>query len=577
MMNKYIILTMFVLLLTAQLLYAKDKPKSLTIMLDGARADVMLMAKTPNFDSICDGSWAEGYRGAWSLAAHTIKDAPTISGPNHAAIATGVTTGKTQVPNNNLYKNYNEKNASATYKNYLTRIKTKFPEKETAFLYNWKPDKILVSENNHCNLALQGDDKAHSQQILSILDGTFEMGDWKKGTDIDAILWYIDKPDVVGHSGGFCLPGTKHNDYIKTIEEIDGWFGKLLDTIKRRQNFVNEDWLIIITSDHGGWINGHGAMRSENYTIPLMISGKGVVQGEMRGQPCCADVAVTVLDHFGFDVTKMKEEGLLDGSVRGFSGKGQEVLESNKSIDDGLLVYFPFDGNLKNEVPKKSDLLLITAENRGAVINSSGGKRNGYLEIRQSGQPQYVTLNKPKALKFGADENFSIVFWVRLPMVQKSDPVFISNKDWSSGRNRGFCFFVDSLSSNNGNVIGFNIADGDGVRVDVKQIFLTLGEWYFCAVTVDRGGNATLFAGGSDGRLFFCSESLIGENLGKYLGRLDGEINTELSWNIGQDGTGDCKSQLNADIDELRIWNRALNLKEIELLFKSMNNTNNTK
>jgi hypothetical protein len=50
---------------------------------------------------------------------------------------------------------------------------------------------------------------------------------------------------------------------------------------------------------------------------------------------------------------------------------------------------------------------------------------------------------------------------------------------------------------------------------------------------------------------------------------LSGNIDTLLPWNIGQDGTGNGKPQLNADIDELRIWNRALNLKEIELLFKN--------
>jgi hypothetical protein len=568
MMKNYIIMTVLVLFTAVPSLYAEGTPKSLTIMLDGARADVMLMATTPNFDSICNGSWAEGYRGAWSLAAHTIKDAPTISGPNHAAIATGVTSGKTQVPNNDLYENYNEKNASATYKNYLTRIETRFPEKGTVFLYEWNPDKTLVSKNNHCDWALQGVDKIHALRIPAILDGSFETENWKKGTEADAILWYIDKPDAVGHRGGYCPPGTKHNDYIKTIEEIDGWVGKILDAIKNRPNFAKEDWLIIITSDHGGWISGHGSMRSENYTIPLMISGKNVVQGEIQGQPCCADTAVTVLDHFGFDVAKMKEDGLLDGSVR---GKSETVSASGKTLDDGLLVYLPFDGSLENNAPKNSKPISesITAENRGAVIKSNGGKQNGYLEIRKNEQPQFVTLGNPNALQLGTDGNFSVAFWTRIPTVQEEEPVFIGNKDWGSGQNPGFCLLVNPLSTNNGNIIGFNIADNDKLRVDIKQIFIALNDWWFCAATVDRKNNATLFVGSPDGRLFFCSESLVDENLGKSFGRLHGNIDTPLSWNIGQDGTGKGKPQLNADIDELRIWNRALNLREIELLFKN--------
>jgi predicted AlkP superfamily pyrophosphatase or phosphodiesterase len=563
-MNYKFFLSILIVLSVTLPLHAEGIPKSLVVMLDGARADAMRMATTPNFDSICNGSWAEGYCGTWSFATHTIKDAPTVSAPNHTAIATGVTAQKTQVANNNLYENYNKTNASATYKTFLTRIKNRDPNKSTAFLYEWKPDIALLLENNVCDFVRDDGDKINIKTIPAILEGSFESEQWKKGNDIDAMLVFIEKPDAVGHSGGYAPPGLKHNEYVKTIEETDSWVGSMLNAIKKRPNFSNENWQIIICSDHGGWISGHGSMRSDNYTVPLIISSKKVISGEMRGQPCCADVAVTVLDHFGFDVAKMKEEGLLDGSVR---GKNETVPETVKPLEEGLLVYLPFDGNLENKSPQHSE--PITAENRGAVIEPSGGKRNGYLAIRKSEQPQFVTLGNPKSLQFGTDENFSVAFWTRILTVQEGNPAFISNKNWTNGNHPGCCFFASSLSANNGNIIGFNIANNDKHRVDVKQIFLTLNDWWFCAVTVDRKGNVTLFAGSSDGRLFFCSESLIDENLGKSFGRLHGNINTSLSWNIGQDGTGKYKSQLNADIDELRIWNRTLNLKEIELLFKN--------
>ncbi|MDR2706002.1 MAG: alkaline phosphatase family protein, partial [Planctomycetaceae bacterium] len=298
-------------------IHAEEIPKSLVVMLDGTRADVMLMATTPNFDSLRNGSWAEGYHGAWSFAAHTIKDAPTASASNHTAIATGATAQKTQVANNELYENYNKTNASATYKTFLTRIEERNPDKSTAFLYEWKPDIALMSTNNRCDFVRGDGDKVNIKTVPAILEGSFESEQWKKGNDIDALLVFIERPDPVGHSGGFSPPGLKHNEYVKAIEEVDGWVGSMLNAIKKRPNFSNENWQIIICSDHGGWINSHGAMRSDNYTVPLIISGKNVVPGEIQGQPCCADVAVTVLDHFGFDVAKMKEEGLVDGSVRG--------------------------------------------------------------------------------------------------------------------------------------------------------------------------------------------------------------------------------------------------------------------
>ncbi|MDR1384961.1 MAG: alkaline phosphatase family protein [Planctomycetaceae bacterium] len=557
-------LSLFVSVVTVTSVYAEHVPKSLVIMLDGARSDVMLMAKTPNFDSVCSGDWATGYHGAWSLTAHTVKDAPTISGPNHASIAVGATPTKTKVPNNDLYDNYNKTNASATYKNYLTRIKEKYADKKTAFVFSWKPDKILVSENNPCDLVLCDSDQNNAKHVPKILGGSYESEHWKKGTDIDAMLYFIDLPDHIGHSGGYCPPGQKHKEYIACIEEIDGWLGTVLNSIRQRTTFANEDWLVVITSDHGGWVSGHGPMRADNFTIPFFVSGQNVVSGEMEGQPCDADAAATVLNHFGFDVAQMKEDGLIDGSVR---GTAKTVPVANKSIEDGLLVYLPFDGDFENKVSNKA--ASISVGNHGAKPESADGKHNGYLKIRQGEQPQFVTLGNPESLQFGTDGNFSIAFWTRLPIVQEGDPVLISNKDWSSGQNPGCCFFVNPLPSNNGNIIGFNIADDTKLRVDVKQIFLPQNEWWFCAVTVNRQGNAVLFAGSPDGRLFWGSESLIDENLGKSFGRLDGNINTLLLWNIGQDGTKTYQSKLNADIDEFRIWNRALSIKEMETLFKN--------
>jgi hypothetical protein len=269
------------------------------------------------------------------------------------------------------------------------------------------------------------------------------------------------------------------------------------------------------------------------------------------------------LNHFGFDVAKMKDSGLIDGSVRGTT---KIILDTNKSIEDDLLVYLPFDGNFENKVSGKTE--PIAAKNHGAKPESTGGKHNGYLAIRKDDPLQYVTLETPKSLQWGTDKNFSIAFWTRLISVQEGDPVIISNKDWKSGRFPGFSFFVNPLPGHHGNLIGFNLADHTSLRVDVKQIFLAQNEWWFCAVTVNRQSNVVLYAGNPDGRLFWVSASLIDENLGKRFGALKGNIDTSLSWNIGQDGTGTYQP-LNADIDELRIWNRALSLKEIEILFKT--------
>ena len=76
------------------------RPKALVVMLDGMRADAVENAHAPNLRMLRDGKWHPDYKCAWSLTANTILDAGTISGPNHIAIASGVTFKKHTVPGN---------------------------------------------------------------------------------------------------------------------------------------------------------------------------------------------------------------------------------------------------------------------------------------------------------------------------------------------------------------------------------------------------------------------------------------------------------------------------------------------
>jgi hypothetical protein len=486
MTAKHFILLLAAFFIIASGIFAADTPKSLTIMLDGARADVLLMGKMPTFDALRNGTWAEGYQGAWSLSAHTIKDAGTASAANHTAIATGVTTAKTNVPNNGKFDDYNITGASAKYPTFLTRIKQKYPEKKVAFTASWKPDHFLVAKNNVCDIFWNKNDKENVQQIVSLIDGTFEAEKWSKGTDPDAILWFIDEPDHVGHSGGYSPPGTQHDRYVQCLEEMDAWIKKALDAIKKRPNFANESWQIIITSDHGGWVKGHGAMSGECYTIPFIVSSKTVKQGELRGQPCDADAAPTVLAHYGFDVAALKKEGLIDGSVR-----GQDVVAvSDKALDAKTVKELP-------PIP--------------------------------------------------AEESFSLAFKVKVSAPQTGN-LFAYGES--------FKLFV--RSEGKGNIIGLNIADDAGTKIELKQLFITTDTEWFVAATVDRTGNARIYVGNPEGRLFFCSQSLLDENLGKSFGKLTGKLSG--AWTRG--GTG-------IETNTLRFWGRALSIEEVKKVFEA--------
>lgn len=71
----------------------------------------------------------------------------------------------------------------------------------------------------------------------------------------DFIFTILEQTDSTGHSTGF-----SHNSpaYRKAFKEADLCAKEILGKITARETFAEEEWLFIITSDHGGIGTGHG-------------------------------------------------------------------------------------------------------------------------------------------------------------------------------------------------------------------------------------------------------------------------------------------------------------------------------
>jgi len=63
-----------------------------------------------------------------------------------------------------------------------------------------------------------------------------------------------------------------------------------------------DDTLIIVTSDHGGHDSTHGENIPEDMTIPWVISGPGVVPGELTTQVYTMDTAATAAFALGLPI-----------------------------------------------------------------------------------------------------------------------------------------------------------------------------------------------------------------------------------------------------------------------------------
>ena len=71
----------------------------------------------------------------------------------------------------------------------------------------------------------------------------------------DFVLIIYEDTDSAGHNFGFTFNNPLYKDGFRT-EDVYGY--EVIKAIEARETYESEDWLIIVTSDHGGIGTGHG-------------------------------------------------------------------------------------------------------------------------------------------------------------------------------------------------------------------------------------------------------------------------------------------------------------------------------
>lgn len=274
--------------------------KVLIVAIDGLRPDALLVANAPNLHA-----WIE--QGAYSLDAQC--EDITISGPNWSSILHGVHRDKHRVTNNN----YSE-NRLRRYPDLFARIEAQSPARNTYRVLTWR--EAERNQPTGADFAIyrsyerDGDEKA-TADIAALLSGTHP--DYE--ADPDVLFVFYSDVDVAGHSYGF-HPSKRR--YVEEIEDVDRQIGIIMDAMRARSTYPTEEWLIVLTSDHGGAADGsHGGGTPEKRTIPFVVSGPSAMPGPVFPQARNVDVTRTVLAFLG-----IADDAVLDGHVVGLSASG---------------------------------------------------------------------------------------------------------------------------------------------------------------------------------------------------------------------------------------------------------------
>lgn len=264
--------------------------KVLMIGVDGLRPDALLQAATPNIDALV----AEG---AYSFSARTGKH--TVTGPGWSNIFTGVWEEKHGVKDNTFQgANYRQ------YPTLFTRIEDYNPELNTSVVasLDWITDTIITTADARIYHPFEKDGDLKVAETASRL---------LSHHNVDMMFAYFMGVDETGHNYGF---SPEVPEYLAEIETIDHYIGMLMHGVKRRPTYKEENWLTLLTSDHGGKGKSHADVGEEAMKVPLIMHGPAVQKDEITPVPRQVDIAPTVLSYFGITI---RPEWGLDGKVIG--------------------------------------------------------------------------------------------------------------------------------------------------------------------------------------------------------------------------------------------------------------------
>lgn len=268
----------------------------LVIGIDGVRVDMLARAETPTLDSLAE-------TGFFSDEAKT--RVRTVSGPGWSSMLTGVRTAKHGVDSNDF-----SGNRYAEWPDFLTRLERARPDLGTFAALDWPPlgttdsGGPLISDAIDVKLNFDGEADGYGPADSASVEAASAH---LVSADVHAAFVYLGDPDVVSHATDSYSP-----EYRASVERADAQVATLLRALRERPNYEAENWLVLVSTDHGrNDAGGHGGQSPSETTIFFLASGPAVSPGRTACPPEIVDVAATALAHMGLLV-----EGL-DGTPRG--------------------------------------------------------------------------------------------------------------------------------------------------------------------------------------------------------------------------------------------------------------------
>lgn len=267
----------------------------LFIGVDGCRADALVAAMerglAPQMKALCEsegGLLTRKFYAGGELGAPTHQR--TVSGPGWSSLLTGVWLDRHGVKDNRFLGGRFQ-----TYAHFMRRIKEVQPKAFCASFADWPPIHDFIADGSRINGAEFLDVKFTrtpdaSRHFVDNPETDIEVREAALKTlresNPDVMFVYFGQVDEFGHGevdsrANFSPDSTL---YLNAISHVDSHVGELIRAMRARPKFAEEDWLVVITTDHGGRGNSHGGDSDVERQIWLVAHGKQVPRDKLLNE-----------------------------------------------------------------------------------------------------------------------------------------------------------------------------------------------------------------------------------------------------------------------------------------------------
>ena len=245
----------------------KTEKKAIVIGYDGCRADALTLTEN-NFSGINKmlGNGASlklAYCGGVNYPAENTQD--TSTAPGWCSVLTGVWADKNGVTGNGITK-------TMEYKTLMTSLTEEKVIDSASFITSWNghfetDNSTYKLEKEYC------EEKGLNVRFNYCLEDTASartaIKDIKSDDCSDFIFAIYEGTDHAGHTFGF---SSNNPIYRAGFRLNDILAYRTLEAIESRGTYESEDWLIILTSDHGGFETDHGGPSIQERMIFILTN-----------------------------------------------------------------------------------------------------------------------------------------------------------------------------------------------------------------------------------------------------------------------------------------------------------------